>query len=35
MSAYIVFARDSTQDRAELETYWSKIKARMEGHPIN
>ena len=34
MSAYIVFARDSTQDRAELETYWSKIKATMEGHPI-
>ena len=34
MSAYIVFARDSTRDRAELETYWSKIKATMEGHPI-
>ena len=34
MPAYIIFERDSTQNQAELEIYWSKIKATLEGHPV-
>jgi uncharacterized protein (DUF1330 family) len=34
MAAYVVFERDSTQDEAELEIYWSKVEATFEGHPI-
>jgi uncharacterized protein (DUF1330 family) len=34
MSAYIVFIRNQTFDQKELETYWSKVKATFEGHPI-
>ena len=34
MSAYVVFIRDSTQDPAELQTYWSKIKASLVGQPV-
>ena len=34
MSAYIVFERDSTQNPAELEIYWSKIKATLEGQSV-
>ncbi len=34
MSAYIVFIREKTTDKAELETYWQKAPAAMEGHPI-
>lgn len=34
MSAYIVFIRETTIDRSELETYWQKAPAAMENHPI-
>ena len=34
MAAYVVFAREKTLDRSELEVYWSKVRATMEGHPI-
>lgn len=34
MPAYIVFEPDSTQNQAELEIYWSKIKATLDGHPV-
>ncbi|MFC5343425.1 DUF1330 domain-containing protein (plasmid) [Brevundimonas staleyi] len=34
MAAYIVFIRESTQDRAELEEYWAKMRATMKGHAI-
>ena len=34
MAAYIIFTREKTLDRAELEIYWSQIRATMEGHPI-
>lgn len=34
MSAYIVFIREKTLDKSELETYWQKAPAAMEGQPI-
>jgi|CZKS01.1.fsa_nt_gi hypothetical protein len=34
MPAYLVFERDSTQNKAELEIYWLKIKATFEGHSV-
>ena len=34
MSAYIVFIREKTLDKSELETYWQKAPAAMEGHPV-
>jgi uncharacterized protein (DUF1330 family) len=34
MPAYIVFTRERTLDRSELEVYWSKIRATLEGRPI-
>ena len=34
MSAYMVFIREKTLDQSELETYWSKVRATMEGRPI-
>ncbi|WP_372720095.1 DUF1330 domain-containing protein [Novipirellula sp.] len=34
MSAYIVFIREKTIDKSELETYWQKAPAAMEGQPI-
>lgn len=34
MSAYIVFIREKTLDQSELETYWQKAPAAMEGQPI-
>lgn len=34
MPAYIVFIREKTLDTAELETYWSKAPATLEGQPI-
>ena len=34
MAAYVVFIREKTLDRSELEAYWSKAPASMEGHPI-
>jgi hypothetical protein len=34
MAAYLVFERDSTENKAQLEIYWSKITATFEGHPV-
>ena len=34
MPAYMVFSREKTLDQSELETYWSKVRATMEGRPI-
>ncbi len=34
MPAYIVFIREKTIDKSELETYWQKAPAAMEGQPI-
>lgn len=34
MPAYLVFERDSTQSKAELEICWSKIRATFEGHSV-
>ena len=34
MPAYVVFIREKTLDQSELETYWSKVRATMEGRPI-
>ena len=34
MPAYMVFIRETTLDQSELEAYWSKILATLEGHPI-
>lgn len=32
--AYIVFTREKTLDRAELEAYWKEAPASFEGHSI-
>ena len=34
MPAYVVFIREKTLDRSELEAYWSRASATMEGRPI-
>ena len=34
MPAYIVFMREKTLDRSELETYWAKAPASLDGQPI-
>ncbi len=34
MAAYIVFIRDKTLDKSELETYWEKAPAALDGRPI-
>ena len=34
MAAYIVFIREKTLDQSELEAYWSRASATMEGRPI-
>ena len=34
MPAFMVFMRESTLDQPELEAYWAKIPATLEGHPI-
>lgn len=34
MPAYIVFIRDQTLNQSELETYWEKAPATLEGQPI-
>ena len=34
MPAYIVFMRESTLDKSELETYWSKAPPTLDGHRI-
>lgn len=32
--AYVVFTREKTLDQAELEIYWKKVAASLEGHPM-
>ncbi|HEV2985672.1 MAG TPA: DUF1330 domain-containing protein [Vicinamibacterales bacterium] len=34
MPAFMVFIREKTLDQPELEAYWAKIPATLEGHPI-
>ncbi len=34
MSAYLIFIREKTLDAAELEIYWSKIRATFAGHEV-
>src|ERR1700751_1197842 len=34
MHAFIVFMREKTLDKSEMEAYWAKIRATMEGQPI-
>ena len=34
MPAYMLFIREETLDKSELEAYWAKVRATMEGHPI-
>ena len=34
MPAYMLFIREETLDKSELEAYWAKVRATMEGHAI-
>lgn len=34
MPAYVVFMREKTLDQSELETYWEKVAATLEGRPL-
>jgi len=34
MPAYMVFMREKTLDRSELEAYWEKVKGALDGRPI-
>jgi uncharacterized protein (DUF1330 family) len=34
MPAFMVFIREKTFDQPELEAYWAKIRATLEGCPI-
>ncbi len=34
MPAYMIFIREQTLDRTELEAYWAKVAATLEGVPI-
>ena len=34
MPAFMVFIREKTLDQPELEAYWAKIRATLEGQPI-
>ena len=34
MPAFMVFIREKTLDQSELEAYWSKIRATLEGRPV-
>lgn len=34
MPAYVVFMREKTLDKSELETYWSKVPLTLERRPI-
>ncbi len=34
MPAYMIFIREKTLDRAELEAYWTKVASTLEGVPI-
>ena len=34
MPAYVIFIREQTLDRTELEAYWAKVAATLEGVPM-
>lgn len=34
MPAYVVFTREKTLDQRELEAYWARVKATMDGHRL-
>jgi uncharacterized protein (DUF1330 family) len=34
MPAYMIFIREQTLDRAELEAYWAKVASTLDGVPI-
>lgn len=34
MPAYVVFMREKTLDRSELEAYWETVKESLEGRPL-
>lgn len=34
MPAYMIFIREQTLNRSELEAYWAKVAATLEGVPI-
>ncbi len=34
MPAYMIFIREQTLDRAELESYWAKVASTLDGVPI-
>jgi uncharacterized protein (DUF1330 family) len=34
MSAYVVFTRERTLDRAELDTYFKEVRATFAGHEV-
>lgn len=34
MPAYMIFIRQQTLDRTELEAYWAKVASTLEGVPI-
>lgn len=34
MAAYIVFTREKTLDRSEMEAYWAKVPPTLDGRPI-
>ena len=34
MPAFMIFIREKTLDQSELETYWAKMPATVQGHPI-
>ena len=34
MPSYMVFIREKTLDRSELEVYWSKVSESIDGRPI-
>lgn len=34
MPAYMIFIREQTLDRTELEAYWAKVASTLEGVPL-
>ncbi|MBX3420597.1 MAG: DUF1330 domain-containing protein [Pirellulaceae bacterium] len=34
MPAYVVFIREKTLDQSELEAYWEKVTATLQGRPF-
>jgi uncharacterized protein (DUF1330 family) len=34
VSAYLIFIREQTLDRAELEIYWEEIRSTFAGHTV-